>query len=54
MYRLDDPARGGELRRTIVGKPALKRFYTEIYGKYADCLTRCPADGLAIELGSGG
>lgn len=54
MQTLDDPARGGELRRTILGKPALKRFYVEIYGKYADCLARCPADGLVIELGSGG
>jgi SAM-dependent methyltransferase len=51
---IDDPARGGELKRTILGKPALKRFYMEIYGKYADCLTRCPAGGLAVELGSGG
>ena len=54
MHTLDDPARGDELRRTILGKPTLKRFYMEIYGKYADCLTRCPADGLAVELGSGG
>ena len=54
MDSLDDPARGAELRRTILGKPALKRFYTEIYGKYADCLRRCPAEGLAVELGSGG
>jgi SAM-dependent methyltransferase len=54
MRNLDDPARGGELRRTILGKPSLKRFYAEVYGKYADCLTRCPSAGLVVELGSGG
>lgn len=52
--KLDDPARGDELRRRIQQKPALRRLYLETYARYAACLSRCPADGLAVELGSGG
>src|ERR1043166_5594700 len=51
---LDAPDRADELRRRIQGKPALRLLYREIYGRYAECLARCPADGLAVELGSGG
>jgi len=50
---LDDPARAGELRRLIERKPALRRLYLETYARYAACLRRCPAEGLAVELGSG-
>lgn len=32
----------------------MKRFYTEIYARYAACLSACPNEGLAVELGSGG
>lgn len=52
--RLDDPARGEELRQRIEAKPALRRLYAEIYARYAACLRECPATGLAVELGSGG
>ncbi len=51
---LDDPGRAGDLRRIIQGKAALRRLYLETYQRYADCLSRCPAEGLAVELGSGG
>lgn len=51
---LDDPSRSAELQRIIQGKPALKRLYGETYARYAACLARCPAEGLAVELGSGG
>jgi len=51
---LDDPSRAGELERIIQGKPALRRLYLETYRRYAACLARCPAEGLAVELGSGG
>ncbi|MBL9077249.1 MAG: class I SAM-dependent methyltransferase [Planctomycetes bacterium] len=51
---LDDPARAAELQRTIQGKAALRRLYVETYRRYAACLARCPRDGLAVELGSGG
>ena len=51
---LDDPSRSAELKRIIQGKPALRRLYQETYERYARCLLRCPADGLAVELGSGG
>jgi SAM-dependent methyltransferase len=50
---LDDPARGGALQQLIRRKPALRRLYEETYGRYAACLSRCPPDGLAVELGSG-
>jgi len=51
---LDDPGRAAELVARIQSKPALKAWYEEMYRRYADVLARCPADGLAIELGSGG
>jgi SAM-dependent methyltransferase len=34
-------------------KPALRLLYAETYSRYAECLSRCPADGLALEIGSG-
>lgn len=51
---LDDPDREAQLRRRIQGKGALRRLYTATYRRYAACLERCPRDGLAVELGSGG
>ena len=53
-HHLDSPARSAELRAIIAAKPALKKFYSQIYARYADSLERCPATGLAVELGSGG
>jgi SAM-dependent methyltransferase len=50
---LDDPGRISEIRRKIETKPSLKRFYEDVYRKYAECLKRCPEQGLALELGSG-
>jgi SAM-dependent methyltransferase len=50
---LDDPSRIHELRALIQRKPALRRYYLEVYEKYAECLRRCPGDGIALELGSG-
>src|SRR5262249_49170492 len=54
MNALDDPKRVSEIRRVILGKPALKRFYDEVYARYVSCLIECPKWGLVIELGSGG
>lgn len=54
MNALDEPTRISEIRRTISEKPALKRFYREIYAKYAASLDRCTRAGLAVEIGSGG
>jgi SAM-dependent methyltransferase len=51
---LDDPARGAALSETIQSKPALHAWYHEMYERYADCLARASADGIALELGSGG
>lgn len=51
---LDDPERIDAIRRTIQRKPFLRRFYEEVYAGYARCLARCPGDGIAVELGSGG
>ena len=53
MDQIDSPARAAEIRATILGKPALKQLYEEIYAKYSDCLSRCPSEGFALELGSG-
>ncbi|MFC1610889.1 class I SAM-dependent methyltransferase [Myxococcota bacterium] len=54
MEDLDDPHRLGEIKDRILHKAALRRFYQEVYDKYAECLNRCPKKGLALELGSGG
>lgn len=51
---IDDPARGRELRDIIRSKPALHAWYRDAYRRYAACLARCPAGGLAIEIGAGG
>jgi SAM-dependent methyltransferase len=51
---LNSPARIREIREIIDRKPSLRHFYREIYLRYADCLKRCPAKGLSLELGSGG
>ena len=50
---LDDPARAELLRKRIQGKGFLRRFYGEVYSRYAESLARCPREGLALELGSG-
>jgi SAM-dependent methyltransferase len=54
MDHLDDPGAIDRLRRTISGKPGLRRLYEETYRKYSECLAKCPQDGIAVELGSGG
>jgi SAM-dependent methyltransferase len=51
--RLDDPSRATELRQLMQRKSGLRRLYLEVYERYAACLRRCPAEGLAVELGSG-
>src|SRR5262245_43666763 len=50
---LDDPSRAGDLGPLIQRKAALRRLYLETYQRYAACLGRSPAAGLAVELGSG-
>lgn len=51
---LDRPERFEELRTIIQRKPALTALYREFYERYTELLTRCPAEGLALEIGSGG
>src|SRR4051812_44371543 len=53
MENLDSIDRFGELHSLIERKTALKKFYEEVYAKYAACLERCPKQGEVIELGSG-
>lgn len=43
----------GELRATILRKPALRYFYRETYQKFLSCLGRCPERGKVLELGTG-
>jgi SAM-dependent methyltransferase len=50
---IDDPERADLLRRRIQGKGFLRRFYAEVYARYAESLSRCPSEGGAVELGSG-
>ncbi len=54
VTQLDDPGRGAELSDILRRKPALRRLYQEVYAKYHACLERCPREGIALELGSGG
>jgi SAM-dependent methyltransferase len=50
---LDDPGRYDEIRRILARKKFLRRLYRESYQKFAECLSRCPGEGIALELGSG-
>ena len=52
--KLDDPERIVEVKMLIARKRFLREFYSEAYGKYVECLGRCPQNGKALELGSGG
>ena len=54
MDALDSPQRIAEIRAVIEAKPALRRFYADVYARYAASLAQCPNQGLALELGSGG
>lgn len=54
MQPRGDPAQGAELRERIRSKPALERWYRERYARFADCVARCPREGVILELGSGG
>ena len=51
---LDDPSRISGLREIIRKKPGLQCYYREVYRRYAECLRKCPREGVAVELGSGG
>jgi len=51
---LDDPRPGAELGRIIRTKAALHAWYKEVYDRFADCIARTPATGIALEIGSGG
>lgn len=51
---LDSPERVENLRDTIHRKPVLKKFYEDVYARYAQCIANTPEGGLVVELGSGG
>ena len=51
---LDSPDRYDHLESLIQNKAAIRRWYGETYSRYAAMLERCPQDGIALELGSGG
>ncbi len=53
MNALDAPGREQALRDTIRRKAGLRQFYEDVYGQYAECLSRCPTGGVVVELGSG-
>jgi len=54
MNDLNDPGRIEKLRRLIQEKAGLRSYYLDAYRRYSQCLQRCPAEGIALELGSGG
>jgi len=51
---LNNPERFYEIRSILEKKPSLKSLYREVYQKYAECIQRCPTEGIALEIGSGG
>ncbi len=51
---LDSPDRLRDIQSVLARKESLRRLYQEIYQKYVHCLGRCPSNGIAVELGSGG
>ncbi len=51
---INHPDRIHELRQIIEKKKSLQLYYLETYQKYQNCLNRCPPQGVALELGSGG
>jgi len=53
LIDLDNCDRAEEIRARIQSKNSLLKLYIEFYTKYADCLKRCPDDGVSIEIGSG-
>ena len=53
MNPLDDPRRAETIKSRVQGKGFLRRFYGEVYNRFAESLSRCSAGGAAIELGSG-
>ena len=54
MSKLEEHAALSRATRRIRDKPALRAFYEEVYGKFVDCVARCPPTGTIVELGSGG
>lgn len=50
---VDDVSRFPELKRTIENNPYLRSFYRDRYETFSECLSRCPREGTALELGSG-
>lgn len=53
MIELDDCNREKDIRARIQSKDTLLSLYTEFYYRYAECLKRCPKDGVSLEVGSG-
>jgi SAM-dependent methyltransferase len=50
---LDEPDRYTVVRQRLRTKASLRKFYTEVYARYAECLARSPPGGVALEIGSG-
>lgn len=50
---LNEVAREHELKNLIASKPSLLAIYTHYYQFFKTVLSKCPHDGLALEIGSG-
>lgn len=53
MSSIDDPAHGKKLNELILKKKFLRKIYEDIYAWFAQGVQRCPANGVALEIGSG-
>ena len=53
MEKIDSVEMEPEIAGLLTKKRALRAIYLENYAKYREILTRCPADGIALEIGSG-
>lgn len=51
---LDSPGRLEFILNRIEKKQALRAYYNKVYESYKSCLSRCPDDGISLEIGSGG
>lgn len=50
---LNSPERFPEIQSILNEKISLRSLYKEVYYRYNECIKRSPADGIALEIGSG-
>ena len=53
MKDLDCSNREDDISVCIQRKSSLYKLYLEYYLRYLDCQSKCPKDGISLEIGSG-